>query len=688
MSWRTTEISAESLRFANADGFLMLEEMDEMVDLSTIARAEKPPKADGKKSKKAATADAAPADGKKKRSRQARKGDREKEKQKKRAKAEAAATAATAAVAADAVDDADPAEADDADEQTTTAPAAPPATAAAAASTAGPSAWEALGLHAELVGTLTRQGFTTPTPIQQACLPAALHGRRDVVGAAETGSGKTLAFALPILQRLLDAQDEAAAGGPAAAASGAPFALVLTPTRELAVQVAAHTRAVLPAGRGAVAVGVGGMALEKQKRQLGARPEVVVATPGRLWELVSEHTVAHLQRLHRLRFFVLDEVDRMVSVGHFRELTHILNLVQRTPDDDDVADDDDGGGGGGLRPLGEAFGGRQTLLFSATLTLPPAAREANAKRLKKHKPLPESSGSSIEALLGRVVLGAKPKVVDLSRKQLVAEKLEQARLSCVAGEKDAHLVLLLRERKGRAIVFTNAVSALRRLKGLLGALNMPVLVLQGGMQQRARLKAYDRFASSEHATLLATDVAARGLDFSGVDYVVHYQLPRSSETYVHRSGRTARAAAAGLSVVLLEPSDAKDFRRLLHEMGEDDLPDLRVDRKPLSAIKAAVSLAAQLDRQQHRERRDKANDNFATSLASEMGLPSESEDDADEETELNARRAERQQTNDTARLKAQLADAMRRLEPSAAKDARESGKIPTRPGKRKRPGFS
>ena len=431
------------------------------------------------------------------------------------------------------------------------------------------------------------------------------------------------------------------------------------------------------------------MALEKQKRLLGARPEVVVATPGRLWELVSEHTVAHLQRLHRLRFFVLDEVDRMVSVGHFRELTHILNLVQRTPDDDDVAGDDaDGGGGGGLRPLGEAYGGRQTLLFSATLTLPPAAREANAKRLKKHKPLPESSGSSIEALLGRVVLGAKPKVVDLSRKQLVAEKLEQARLSCVAGEKDAHLVLLLRERKGRAIVFTNAVSALRRLKGLLGALGMPVLVLQGGMQQRARLKAYDRFASSEHATLLATDVAARGLDFSGVDYVVHYQLPRSSETYVHRSGRTARAAAAGLSVVLLEPSDAKDFRRLLHEMGEDDLPDLRVDRKPLSAIKAAVSLAAQLDRQQHRERRDKANDNFATSLASEMGLPSESEDDADEETELNARRAERQQTNDTARLKAQLADAMRRLEPSAAKDARESGKIPKRPGKRKRPGFS
>ena len=228
----------------------------------------------------------------------------------------------------------------------------------------------------------------------------------------------------------------------------------------------------------------------------------------------------------------------------------------------------------------------------------------------------------------------------------------------------------LRERKGRAIVFTNAVSLRSAASRGLGALNMPVLVLQGGMQQRARLKAYDRFASSEHATLLATDVAARGLDFSGVDYVVHYQLPRSSETIrapVGADGARGGGGAVGGAARAVRreglPADCST------RWARTTCPTCASTASRCRRSRRRCPLAAQLDRQQHRERRDKANDNFATSLASEMGLPSESEDDADEETELNARRAERQQTNDTARLKAQLADAMRRLERAAAKDA-------------------
>ena len=145
----------------------------------------------------------------------------------------------------------------------------------------------------------------------------------------------------------------------------------------------------------------------------------------------------------------------------------------------------------------------------------------------------------------------------------MAPSLVQAQLSCTPDEKDAFLLLLLRTRlaNGRTILFANAITALQRLKALLTLLEVPALVLQGGMQQRARLKALERFREGgEHASvLLATDVAARGLDIEGVEYVVHYQLPRSAEVYVHRSGRTARAAASGLSIALIEPADHKTY---------------------------------------------------------------------------------------------------------------------------------
>ena len=237
----------------------------------------------------------------------------------------------------------------------------------------------------------------------------------------------------------------------------------------------------------------------------------------------------------------------------------------------------------------------------------------------------------------------------------MAPSLVQAQLSCTPDEKDAFLLLLLRTRlaNGRTILFANAITALQRLKALLTLLEVPALVLQGGMQQRARLKALERFREGgEHASvLLATDVAARGLDIEGVEYVVHYQLPRSAEVYVHRSGRTARAAASGLSIALIEPADHKTYalstahthsmrmqvshngatngtptacecsprrdqptacecsprrrplslvphryRRLCHELGmPEGLPELPIEAKMLPRVREALSIARQLD---------------------------------------------------------------------------------------------
>ena len=263
------------------------------------------------------------------------------------------------------------------------------------------SSWSQLGLHPELLARLAERGFARPTPIQEACLPPALHGRRDIVGAAETGSGKTLAFGLPILQRWLETRDKGEA-------REGLFGLIVTPTRELALQVAEHLRALMPlpdASCARVVTLVGGMAVVKQKRQLQERPDIIVATPGRLWELLSADPQPYLKTLDQLRFFVLDEVDRMVDAGHFKELDNILQLLQQKSNGGSGVEGEEadtaageaatagggeaaaaaaggGGGGGGAKAVARPTSPRQIFLFSATLMLPPNAKEANAKKLK------------------------------------------------------------------------------------------------------------------------------------------------------------------------------------------------------------------------------------------------------------------------------------------------------------------
>ena len=541
---------------------------------------------------------------------------------------------------------------------------------------AASNGWDKFGLHADIVAKLAAAGFTEPTPIQRATLPAALQGRRDIVGAAETGSGKTLAFGLPIMHRLLERQRQLPAPAARGAAEAAPlFALIVCPTRELALQVTAHLQAVAPAGARVVPL-VGGMSIEKQRRQLSLAPEVVVGTPGRLWELVSDATCPHLGALHKLRFFVLDEVDRMVEAGHFKELQNILRLLEQTamsgeePSAEPAAEPD--AEPDAAEPAEPGAASRQTLLFSATLMLPPNAREANAKRLASRKPL--STDSTMDKLLRMVVFRQKLKVVDLSRPELVARGLSQAQLSCTHDQKDALLFLLLRTRMrtGRTIVFTNAITALQRLRSLLALLEVNVIALQGNMQQRARIKALERFKASAGCVLLATDVAARGLDIEAVDFVVHYQMPRSAEVYVHRSGRTARGSKEGLAVALVEPAEQKVFERLCAELGTPGgLEEQPIERALLPKVKEVVSLASRLDKAAHLESSAKARASTQRKLAQEMDLPTDSDDSDDEATREDeaARRAALRKRAEAAQMREKLKWLLGRIE-------RPSGGVP------------
>jgi len=514
------------------------------------------------------------------------------------------------------------------------------------------SAWAQFGLHERLLRKLAAAGFTSPRPIQREVLPVAVHGRRDVCGAAETGSGKTLAFGLPILHRLLELED---AGTPAEGL----FALIIAPTRELASQVASHLRALAPPTIRIVSL-LGGLSIDKQKRLLKDKPPIAVATPGRLWELMQDHTVPHLRSIESVRFFVLDEVDRMVEAGHYKELESILLRFEIS-----AAAEEDGSDAAAPPRVGA---GRQTFLFSATLMLPPAAREMNAHRLKKHKAI--APDSTMDKLLRTIKFHNTMKVVDLTRSQLVAARLTQKKISCMQKEKEVFLYLTLRAYPGRTIVFCNAITCLQRLRSLLALLQLPVLALQGNMQQRARLKALDRFKSRKDSVLIATDVAARGLDIAGVDLVVHFQLPRSAETYVHRSGRTARGDAAGMSVALIEPSDQKTYRRLCLELElETGLPDASIDTKLIPRVQAVVSLAKQIDRTMHRKSRESQHKKTRQKLVREMELPSESDDEDDEDEVVRGGRQARQYDQ---QLK-QLGSQKQKLSQLLAKIAQPTG---------------
>jgi ATP-dependent RNA helicase DDX24/MAK5 len=511
--------------------------------------------------------------------------------------------------------------------------------------------WTYLGvpLHPALLFNLHKLGFTQPTAIQRATLPKAILGRRDIVGAAETGSGKTLAYGLPILSAILHSMDDTVAAAAAAAAAGdstdtaaattaavqkhphqLPLqALILCPTRELALQVTLHLTAVSENTGISIVSVVGGLAEVKQRRLLKRRPAVVVATPGRLWEMrMSEQ---HLRDLSGLRYLVIDEADRMTEKGRFDELGKLMRVM--TPDsdtaaaaaaaaalkavkggkrgakkqqsvkgskkhskhssssakaavdeswmqteqwliddadttkddnsDDNNSSDDDGDYVATTSPAAQstvkAAVARQIFIYSATLSMQsekkPSKKGFSKSKSSNSKDAPEANLERIMEVVGMV---NKPSVVDLSQgtattavaavenddgdapqdeeqpPPALPENLTLAHVKSLQMEKDAWLYLFCTQYSGRTLVFVNAIVMARRLAEVLKLLRIPCAALHAQMQQRQRLRSLDFLRAEPTAVLIATDVAARGLDVPSVDHVVHYDMPRSAADFVHR----------------------------------------------------------------------------------------------------------------------------------------------------------
>eukprot|EP00514_Thraustochytrium_sp_LLF1b_P010245 CAMPEP_0184545396 /NCGR_PEP_ID=MMETSP0199_2-20130426/4273_1 /TAXON_ID=1112570 /ORGANISM="Thraustochytrium sp., Strain LLF1b" /LENGTH=798 /DNA_ID=CAMNT_0026939693 /DNA_START=177 /DNA_END=2573 /DNA_ORIENTATION=+ len=488
--------------------------------------------------------------------------------------------------------------------------------------------WSGYGLNNALVHGIASLGYEEPTPIQSICLPKAILAGRDILGAAQTGSGKTLAFGLPILDNIMR--------NPPAKGDGLA-ALVMVPTRELALQVSQHLKDVLGVyGRRYVRIAtiVGGVGLAKQNRVLSKEPQVVVATPGRFWALVEDDN-EHLVKLHStLRFLVIDEADRMFDKGHFPELKPLLKLLSKSVEN----------------PL-ERKVKRQTFLFSATLLLTDAkaskkggkgkkgasdkketGKHVNKKGQKKgRKEDPADDTANLESpfltLLARIGCRGKPAICfikkeaseeDKAREEdkaaaqqatgkkknqakdvvevVLPENLTLCKAHCSEHGKDEYLYYFLNQYPGRTLVFVNTIASLKKVADILKFLGVEnVDTLHANMQQRQRYKQLDRFTKGETGVLVATDVAARGLDISKIDHVIQYNLPATVDSFVHRAGRTARANNKGLCLALVGSSDVKAYARLVEAIGDEKFTDFPISMTYLPKVKARVGLARRIE---------------------------------------------------------------------------------------------
>lgn len=357
--------------------------------------------------------------------------------------------------------------------------------------------FRALGLAEPLLKAIEESGYTTPTPIQAKAIPLALE-RKDLMAGAQTGTGKTAAFSLPILHTLL----------PHASTSTSPAkhpirALVLAPTRELAIQVYDNIKAYAKHTSLRSLVVYGGVDIKTQTPILKTGVEILVATPGRLLDHVEQKTLS----LSQVQFLVLDEADRMLDMGFMPDLKRILALLPKQ---------------------------RQNLMFSATFS-------DEIKRLA-------------DAFLNQ------PTLIEVARSNATNDNVEQKAYLVNTDKKPRFLVQLLKQYDSQqVIIFTKTKLSASKLARVLERDGIPCSAIHGDKSQKERIEALDAFKAGSIHALVATDVAARGLDISDLPLVINYEISTAPEDYVHRIGRTGRAGAKGIAISLIDEEETKYF---------------------------------------------------------------------------------------------------------------------------------
>ena len=373
-----------------------------------------------------------------------------------------------------------------------------------------------LGIQANLVEALNRSGIKEPTPVQSQTIPLLLQGR-DVIAQAQTGTGKTLAFLLPILQRVDVGQ-------------AAVQALVIAPTRELAIQITAEAKKLAPLVGANVLATYGGQDVDTQIRRLEGGAHIVVATAGRLLDHLGRGTI----RLDRVRMLVLDEADQMLHMGFLPDVEQVLEQTAKD---------------------------RSTMLFSATM---PDQIRAVARRYMR-----------------------SPVQVEVRGKQITLEEIEQVVVETTdRGKRDALRAKLDEYNPYLGLIFCRTKIRADLLLDDLHAHGYNADVLHGDLSQAKREQVMKRFRNAEIQCLVATDVAARGIDVEGVSHVFNYDIPHDAESYIHRIGRTGRAGQTGVAVTFVTPKD-QEYLALIERGVEGAIARLNTRKEPAQQRRGA-----------------------------------------------------------------------------------------------------
>lgn len=356
-----------------------------------------------------------------------------------------------------------------------------------------------LGIAPKVLEILEKMKFKTPTPIQHKAIPSAIEGK-DVMGVAQTGTGKTLAFAIPMVQRL---------------AAGKGIGLILVPTRELAYQVEETIRKVAPAFGIQSVVLIGGAPMDEQIRGLRRNPRVIVATPGRLIDHVTER---HTLKLDNVSVLVLDEADRMFDMGFAPQIEQILRFVPKD---------------------------RQTMLFSATMPREIMALTSRHMKLPIH--------------------------IEVARSGTVATNVSQELYIINREQKNLLLQKLLLSCRGSVLVFSRTKHGARKITMDLKKMNINAAEIHSDRSLGQRKAALEGFKVGRYRVLVATDIAARGIDVKNIELVINYDLPDDADNYVHRIGRTARAGMEGRAISFATPDQFEEVRSI-QKLVQIDIP--------------------------------------------------------------------------------------------------------------------
>lgn len=476
---------------------------------------------------------------------------------------------------------------------------------------------------------LSKLGFDKPTEIQAKTIPLGLKGD-DIMGKASTGSGKTLAYGIPILEKLIESykSDDTKKN---------PISLIFTPTRELAQQVTQHltkiTELILTEkNKYCIMSLTGGLSIQKQERLLkyDGSARIVIATPGRFLELLEKNNEL-IDRFSKIQTLVLDEADRLLQDGHFDEFAKIIKLLT-------VA-----------RHKVNKKSDWQTMIFSATFSMDLFSKLANNNNKNHNKTDKDENELEVvlKHLMTKVHFKSKPIIVDANPNDKVSNQIKETLIECAPLERDLYIYYFLSMFPGTTLVFCNAIESVKKLHAFLNILKISTFQIHSSMTQKNRLKNLEKYEKqakhnavlNKPTVLIASDVAARGLDIPDIEHVIHYHLPRTADVYIHRSGRTARGTKEGVSVMLCSPQESvgplRKLRKLLsngrpNKRGykwQKTVPLLPIEIDIVSQLRERSKYAAELADHEIASNSLNKDKNWLQKAADELGIDVDSDDE-------------------------------------------------------------